>query len=63
MAPKNYSANSHDHEASGQVAEDEHGDGAHQDDGHVGLARLGSRRDGGCPEVQAEVHFHVLKLH
>jgi hypothetical protein len=41
----------HDDEAPGQVAQDEHGDGADEDDGHVGLAGLGGRGSGGGPEI------------
>jgi hypothetical protein len=33
------------------VAQDEHGDGADEDDGHVGLAGLGGRGSGGGPET------------
>ncbi len=33
------------------MAQDEHGDGADEDDGHVGLAGLGGRGSGGGPEI------------
>ncbi len=41
--------NLHCDENSWQVTQDEHGDGADEDDGHVGLARLSCGRYRGRP--------------